>query len=134
MFNRKSFVQIVRFGIVGIVQNGAGYLLYLLITWLGVDPKLTVSILYPISAVISYFGNKHWSFEYDGSFASSSVRFIITHIASYSLNMLLLFYFVDILFFPHQYIQLLAMFVCAIFLFLTLKFFVFPKSISENRV
>jgi len=132
MLSNVTSVQVVRYGIVGFAQNGVAYLLYLLITWFGVDPKLTVSLMYPLSAAISYFGNKKWSFEYDGRLVSSSVRFIIAHIVSFSINLLFLYYFVDLLFYPHQIIQIIAVFTCAAFLFLSFKYFVFPKPVIQN--
>ena len=54
----RSLRQVIRYGIVGVVQNAVGYGIYLFFTWLGADPKLVVSIAYPIGILISFLGNK----------------------------------------------------------------------------
>ena len=127
MIDRNTFKQLFRYGLVGITQNSVGYLLYIIVTGLGLDPKVAVSIFTPIAVVISYFGNKQWSFQHTGGYLSSATKFIISHIFSYLVNISLLFYFVDKHGYPHQLIQALAIFVCAGFLFLVFKFIVFPE-------
>ena len=41
-----SLAQLTRYALVGIVSNLAGYLVYLLVTYLGVTPKITMTLLY----------------------------------------------------------------------------------------
>ena len=48
-------------GVVGLVSNGIGYLLYLGITAAGVGPKLAMTILYVIGVMQSFIFNKGWS-------------------------------------------------------------------------
>ena len=45
---RPALVQLARYGVVGVVTNLAGYLVYLFLTWFWLEPKLAVSILYPV--------------------------------------------------------------------------------------
>ena len=125
LLEKESRTQLLRYGIVGITHNAVGYFIYLFITWLGVDPKLVVGVSYPLSMLVSYLGNKKFTFHHDGKITKSSIRFIISHIISYSINLLMLYIFVDKLSYPHQYVQLVAIFVCAAFLFFTLKIYVF---------
>ncbi|MBQ7738082.1 MAG: GtrA family protein [Desulfovibrionaceae bacterium] len=126
-FNKTTFKQIIRYGIVGILHNAAGYILYLIITALGVDPKIVVGFTYPIALLISYIGNKKYTFENTGNYKKSSLRFLGMHCISYLINLGLLYVLVDLYGFPHQIIQLMAIFVCAAFLFVTLKLYVFKK-------
>ena len=121
----NSFRQLVRYGVVGILQNLAGYLIYLLVTWLGVEPKLTVTIFYPIAATLAYFGHSKYSFSYRGGHASGFSRYVLAHIGGYLLNLVSLYVFTDLLLFPHQIVQFCNIFLVAGFLFLTFKFFVF---------
>ena len=125
-------MQIVRYGVVGIAHNSVGYLIYLFVTWLGADPKLVVSIFYPIGASISFYANRQWTFSHDGHITRSFSRFIIAHIGGYLLNIVLLYGFVDILEYPHQLIQAIAIFVVAGYLFLMLRFFVFPERYEKH--
>ncbi len=34
--------QVVRYGVVGVLNNLLGYLIYLLVTWLWLDPKIAL--------------------------------------------------------------------------------------------
>ena len=119
--------QAVRYGVVGLSHNSVGYLVYLFITSLGVDPKVVVSIGYPLGATISYFANKEWSFSYERRFGSSFLRYIISYFFAYVINLGLLYFFVDALGYPHELVQVLAIFSVALFLFLALRYFVFSE-------
>jgi putative flippase GtrA len=117
-----------RYGVVGFANNAGGYLIYLLVTWFGVDPKLMVTIGYPIGALVGYFGNKQWSFSYKGRITPSLARYIMAHVGGYLINISMLYILVDRLGLTHQWVQMVAIFVVAGFLFLAMRFFVFPVS------
>ena len=122
---RKLRRELLSYGLVGIAHNSVGYALYLFFTYLGFDPKLVVGVSYPLAMLVSYLGNKKLTFHHRGGFTKSSLKFILAHLVSYGLNLLMLYVFVDLLAYPHQLVQLAAIFVCAAFLFVTLKLFVF---------
>ena len=119
--------QLLRFGIVGVLSNLIGYLVYLLITYLGVGPKLTVSLLYPIGTYMSFVGNKSWTFGIKGRSIRPGLKHILVYALGYLLNFLILMVFVDYLGFAHQLVQFVAIFVVALFLFVAMKFFVFAR-------
>lgn len=120
--------QLVRYAVVGIASNLAGYLVYLLVTWLGVGPKVTMTCLYGLGATVSFIGNRRWTFDHRGNLAAGAVRFAIAHLLGYLLNLSLLVVFVDHLGFPHQLVQAIAIFVVAGFLFVLFRWFVFPPA------
>ena len=121
----RSLRQFIRYGIVGVAQNSVGYGIYLFFTWLGVDPKLVVAISYPLAMLVSFLGNKKYTFGHKGGTAGAGGRFLLAHACSYAINLGMLAVCVDWLGYPHQLVQLAAIFVCAAFLFLALKFYVF---------
>jgi putative flippase GtrA len=125
--------QIIRYGVVGLLSNLLGYLVYLLITWLGVDPKLTVTLFYPLAATIAYSGHAKYSFSYKGGHASGFSRYVVTHVFGYLLNIASLFFFVDVLLYPHQLVQLCNIFLVAGFLFVAFKYFAFQSGKEEAR-
>ena len=114
-----------RYGIVGIIINALGYGVYLLVTFLGMPPKITVTIFYPVFVGIGYVSHGKWTFGVDQASYKSFSRFILAHLFGYLTNILLLFYFVDVIGYPHQWVQLVAVFVVSLQLFLTFKIFVF---------
>jgi putative flippase GtrA len=124
---QRPVVQLARYGLVGLASNLSGYLVYVLITYWGSEPKRTMTLLYIVGASIGYFGNRQWTFAHKGGLGAGA-RYLIAHLLGYLINLLLLFTFVDRLGYSHQWVQAVAIFIVAGFLFLAFKYFVFHKS------
>lgn len=122
-----SVSQIIKYGIVGVVSNLAGYSAYLIATYFGGEPKITMSVLYLIMALLSFLGNRKLTFAYTGGVLGSGVRFAISHILGYIINLIMLIVLVDLMNYPHQWVQASAIIIVAGFLFVMLKLFVFKK-------
>lgn len=121
--------QLIRFGIVGAVSNAAMYFIYLLITHLGVGPKIAMTLVYVIGASIGFVGNRTWTFTHSGSSIGAALRYALAHFLGYLLNFLILFTFVDQLGYAHQWVQAGAIIIVAGFLFIVFKYFVFHERI-----
>lgn len=126
-------VQLVRYGIVGLMSNGLGYAIFLCLTYMGIGPKQAMSLLYLSSIGFSYWGNWRWTFTHNGSLLNTSGRFLLTHTVGYLLNFLLLLLFVDRWGYPYQWVQALAIIIVALFVFTAFKFFVFTPTQCEHR-
>jgi putative flippase GtrA len=120
-----SHKQLVRYGVVGGIGNLAMYLFYCLMTYYGAGPKAAMTSVYILGAVLSFFGNRWFTFSHKGAFFQSGTRFVIVHLSGYLLNFFILSIFVDILGESHLLAQAIAIFVVSGFLFASLKFFVF---------
>ena len=131
---QKTISQLFRYGLIGIAGNLLGYLAYLLITYFGGSPKLTMSLLYGIIATAGFFCNRKLTFSHTGSSLGAGVRYIIAHCAGYIINLVILIVMVDNLGYPHQWIQVMAILLVAAFLFLAFKFYVFKDSAAINVV
>ena len=119
--SKGSFKQLTRYTLVGIVSNLFGYLVYLLITYLGATPKITMTLLYGVGATIGYLGNRNFAFSHKGSMLSSSIQYFIAHLFGYFINLAILIVYVDQLGYAHQWVQAIAIFGVAGFLFLAFK-------------
>src|SRR5689334_17095235 len=93
MLDVKSLKQLFLYGIIGFAHNFLAYLVYLLVTWQGANPKLVISVTYPVFATFSYFANKHWTFSHQGEYRRSIFRYCIAHVMGYGINLLMLYYF-----------------------------------------
>lgn len=129
---RTSVVQLLRYGLIGLVTNAAGYLVYLLATYLGARPTVTMSVLYFLGAVLGFWGNKRLTFAHKGDVLASGLRYAIAHAIGYVINLSLLLVFVDRFGYAHQWVQGVAIFVVAAYIFLAFKFFVF-KDLDMKR-
>ena len=123
-----SAKQFFRYGMVGLASNLAGYLLFLLITYWSVEPKIAMTLLYVVGATIGFIGNRQWAFAHRGALSEVASRYVAAHLLGYLINFLILLTFVDRLGYSHQWVQAGAIFVVAGFLFVAFKYFVFPKS------
>jgi len=132
---QRTFAQLVRYALVGVASNLTGYLIYYLVTYLGGTPKITMTLLYSVGATVGYFGNRNYTFSHQESYLASGVRYLIAHFFGYCINLAILVIFVDKLGYPHQWVQAIAIFIVAGFLYITFKFFVFtsPQSSSLDR-
>ncbi len=119
--------QFIKYAIIGILTNLIGYLGYLLFTDLGADPKVVVSIMYPIGVLGGYFGNSNITFPEAKSNLAVSIKYFFIHFLGYGLNLSLLYLFVDNLGYSHRIVQAIAIIMVAIFLYASFKYFVFNK-------
>jgi putative flippase GtrA len=119
-------LQLIRYGFVGVVSNFAIYFGYLLVTYLGVEPKAAMTLMYILGASIGFIGNRAWTFAHRGDSTSAALRYVLAHLFGYLLNFMILYVFVDRLGYLHQWVQAAAIVVVAGFLFVIFKYYVFP--------
>ena len=122
---RKTLGQLLRYGIVGLAANSLGYGLYIGLTYAGFGPKLAMSLLYVLGMLQTFVFNKRWSFRHEGMHGQPFIRYIVTYGIGYLINLLVLFFLVDRLGFPHQIVQAVLIVIIALFLFMLQKFWVF---------
>ncbi len=127
--------EFIRYAVVGAVANVSGFLFYVLLTALGLSPILAVSMLYPTHIGLSFYLNKKWSFSHEGRISASSVRYLLSYLGCYILNVLTLEYFHGYFGFSHVIVQAVAVLVIVPLLFVTQKLWVFGEdgaSISSS--
>ena len=123
--SKKTLRQLFSYGLIGLLSNFLGYATYLALTYLWGAPKLTMTALYFVGASIGFFANRRFTFRHDGTIGVTGVRYLLAHVTGYLLNLVLLLLFADWFGFPHQIVQMIAIVVVAIFLFVALRVFVF---------
>ena len=129
----KSLAQLLKYALVGVSSNLAGYAIYLLVTSLGTPPKLAMTCLYAIGAALGYIGNRQLTFSHNGSLSRSVLRYALVHCLGYLLNLSILVVFVDHLHWSHAWVQGAAVLIVAGMLFLMFKFFAFSGNASPER-
>lgn len=119
--------QLLRFAVVGVGSNVIGYLLYLLITYLGVAPKLAMTVLYGVGVFTGFVGNRKYTFAHQGG-RSTGLRYLMAHSLGYLINLSIQLIMVDHLGYAHQLAQALGICVVAALLFVMFKYFVFVNA------
>jgi putative flippase GtrA len=97
------------------------------ITYLGTQPKVAMTVLYIAGVSISFFFNKNWTFKHKGSVSSTFVNYILVYACGYFLNLAGLYFFVDKLGFRHEWVQGVLIFLIALLLYAAQKSIVFKR-------
>lgn len=134
IFVKNTLKQLVRYGAVGVLSNAVGYLLYLAITSLGMEPKLAMTFLYAVGVAMTFFFNKRWSFRHGGSHGPAFVRYCFSSALGYAINLLALYTLVDRFRYPHQIVQAIMICIVAIMMFALNKFWVFQPSLAGSNL
>lgn len=93
---------------------------------------MAITIMYPISLFLGYFLHSKYSFSYSGNIKNGVAKFIVANFCGYLLNLLIIYVFYDLLSYPHQIVQIFALFVVYLFLFWVLKNYTFNGS-NNNK-
>lgn len=124
----KWHIQLSRYAVVGLASNVAGYLLYLMLTHIGMGYKSAMSLLYAVGVVQTFYFNRSWSFGHDGMISLALLRYIAAYAFGYAFNLAALLLLVDRWGWPHQWVQGVMIFFLAGMLFLLQRYWVFRSS------
>lgn len=124
-FYLGSVAEAIRFGMVGIVSNLILYCLYLLFTYFGMGYKESMTILFLMGVLQTFFINKNWTFRHGVAGIVFFKRYMLVYIIAYLMNLLALYFFVDYHGFPHQYVQAVMILVIAFYSYMAQRFWVF---------
>jgi putative flippase GtrA len=128
---RPLIRQILRYGLIGLLSNASGYVLYLLLTHLGLTPTRAMTSLYLFAATLGFIGNRQWTFADQGNVQSSAARYTLAHLIGYAINLAMLRILVDHYGYPHQAVQAVAVFVVALYLFIVFRTVVFTRQTQQ---
>lgn len=120
--------QFIRYAVVGVASNTAIYLLYLLVTWLGIGPKIAMTSLYIVGVLQTFVLNRKWSFGFSGRTTPALARYATAYVLGYVVNLIALVLLVDQLGLPHQLVQGVMILMVALMLFLAQRYWVFPTA------
>ena len=117
--------QFVRYAFIGIMTNVTGYLLYLWLTFRGLDPKAAATLSFAWGVAAGFVLNRSWTFRDGGHPRRTLPYYIAAYSIAYAANILGLYVFVDILRYRHEIVQVLLILSLACCLFLAQKFWIF---------
>jgi len=120
--------QLARFAAVGLVSNGALFVLYLALTSAGLSPAASMSLAYVAGVAQTFAFNRAWTFSHRGACASSLARYAAAYGIGYALNLALLRLLVDEWQLPHQWVQGATILLVAALVFALQKHWVFRSA------
>lgn len=128
---KKSFGELIRYGIIGLTSNGLIYLLYIFLTSWGAPPKLAMTLLYCSGTLATFWANRNWTFKSEAG-AGALTRYLSAYLIGYLINLALLFTMVDLANINHRIAQAISIILVAICLFTLMKTWVFPKPSKQD--
>lgn len=128
----KATGQFIRYATVGLVSNVIGFLLYLVLTYAGMEHKLAMTLVYGVGVAQTFFFNKRWAFSYQGMSHTAFLRYVIAYVLGYALNFVMLWLAVDQFHLPHQWVQAVAIVVVAFSLFVLHRYWVFAPAVRSS--
>jgi len=123
--------QFIRYVLVGLASNAVIYIAYLVLTQVGMGPKLAMSLLYCVGVLQTFVFNKKWSFLFDGAATPALVRYATVYAVGYVIQFLALTMLVDQMGLPHQWVMGGLILFMALLLFIAQKFWVFDQSFDS---
>jgi putative flippase GtrA len=124
---KQTFLQVVKFITLGAINNLSSYVIYLIVTSAGVSPYLTSAVLFVVVAAASFWGNRQLTFQHTGRLSSSGFRFIVLYSVVFVLVQLILVIGYQWLGIPHQIVTIATTAISIPFMFVALKYYVFPE-------
>lgn len=135
IFKIKIIWQLFRYAIIGFVSNGLLFVIYLALTWAGMNYMTAMSLLYITGTLITFHANRKWTFKNNETPLPQLIKYLLTYTFGYLINILILWLGVNHFKLQHQATQAIAIILVACFIFLALKFWAFPhkslKSLSN---
>jgi len=119
--------QFIRYAVVGLASNAIGYVLYIVLTRLGLGPKLAMSLLYGIGVLQTFVFNKRWTFGHRGAHGLVFLRYCVAYGFGYFINLLVLLVLVDQHGYSHEIVQGVMILSLAVMLFLLQKYWIFQS-------
>jgi putative flippase GtrA len=123
----RAIEQFFRFAIVGFATNVVGYICYLAITWVGLGPKLSMTIVYGLGVAQSFAFNRNWSFRDAGRTGPAFGRYVSVYALGYVVSLILMFIAVDHFGLPHAWVQLCIACALAVAFFFLQRCWVFSN-------
>ena len=122
--------QLTRFILVGVASNGIAYLAYILMA-LVIRPVVAMSILYAVAFVLSFWGNRTFTFNHKSGLLQTVFRFTLMHALLFSLQYGMHSYGVSYLGYPHQAVQAVSTILIGILSYIISRKLVFRTGVTR---
>jgi len=120
----KLASQVLSFGMIGVINNVALYGVYLLLTFLGVDVLLAMTLVFCGGVLLSWLLNGKFTFKRRLTSVSAQ-RMGVAYLVAYVANALFLGVAHYVFYLPHEAIQGMIMVLLAVGLFFAQRHWVF---------
>lgn len=120
--------EAVRFGTVGVLQNGLNVATFALATGLGMHYRPAAVLAAVLALVVSFLLNRHWTFMGNTTpVGRQGIRYLLVFAGAVALGVVLLTFFVEVTGIPEVPAQVAAILIVAPVSFLVQRTWVFER-------
>lgn len=134
---KKLIIQFFKFGIVGAINTINSWIIYYILLFFNVQYLIANTVSYFCSTLIGYLLNKVWVFKKnensDKKDKTSLIKYYVVYISSYFLNMVCMYFFVDILNVSDKIAPILVLFVTVPYNFVFSRLWVFTEKKKKKE-
>ena len=95
---KRNFKQLMKYGIVGVLNTAVDFLVYQLLTFLGINYALAQCVSYSCGILNSYLINSRWTFKQEARHEKKEfLSFVVVNLLSLGISILLLKVCYDVL-------------------------------------
>lgn len=125
--------SLVWFVVFGLINNLTAYALFAVLTLVGVEPLVSVTVTYLVGMTISFFGNRRVTFRHSGKAWPAALKFLLVNAVGYCLNFAIILVFVHRLHFPPLIVQAFAVVAVAVLTFFSMRLWVFKERVVDDE-
>lgn len=127
---RHEAVRFSRYGLIGLINNAALYLLFVALVYLSISPVLTAGLCYVFGVAMSYALNRRWAFASNRSHAHDLPRFLAAYGVGLASTLITIAILIKWL--PPEIAQLLNIGITAVIIYSMLHILQFGTRGSDN--
>ena len=133
LFDRENphlaeIFRFIKFGLTGVMNTAVDFLVFTVLSWIGINVYLSQTISYAAGMLNSYVVNRTWTFSSKGRFFGSQLwRFLLANLSLLAISLLALRIGVNVLAVPRMAAKLLATGCTMILGFLVNRLWVFRE-------
>lgn len=119
--------QFLYFAVIGVTTNGLLYMAYVLLTAVGMGPKIAMTLLFAAGVAWTYALNRIYTFRHPGEMRRSAIRYLGVYAVAYAGNLASMYILVDVARLPHRIVMLSLIAVTALATFAVQRLWVFAE-------
>ena len=119
--------QLAKYLFVGIIANLLAYAIFCILTLVGINALLSMTLVYVASCTTSFYLNRLWTFSSHGSIRNEIVKYFAVQAMGYASNLFILYFLHYKLSVNQFFAQLISICIVAVELFLLNRYYVFSK-------
>lgn len=132
---KKLIMQIIKFGIVGVIAFCVDYIFLLLFTEvINIHPTISTGLSFVISLIVNYLLSMRFVFKVNANISKQKeiIIFVVTSCIGLGINVLMMHFGYDVWHFDYRFVKIVATFVVMIWNYISKKILLEGKKVESE--